>query len=40
MKKGKYTTAPGQFPFKHENLGGVNTDTFTITGLSGIFISC
>lgn len=35
MKKGKYTTAPGQFPYKHENLNGVSTDTFTISGLSG-----
>ena len=35
LKKGKFITAPGQFPYKHENLGGVTTDTFTITGLSG-----
>jgi hypothetical protein len=35
-KKGnKYTTAPGQFPYKHENLGGVTSDIFTINGLSG-----
>jgi hypothetical protein len=35
LKKGKYTTAPGQFPYKHENLNGVSSDTFTINGLSG-----
>ena len=35
MKNGRYTTAPGQFPYKHENLNGVSTDTYTITGLSG-----
>ncbi len=34
-KNGKYTTAPGQFPYKHENLGGVSSDSYTITGLSG-----
>ncbi len=34
-KKGKYTTAPGQFPYKHENLNGVSSDTYTITGFSG-----
>lgn len=34
-KNGKFTTAPGQFPYKHENLNGVNTDTYNITGLSG-----
>jgi len=35
MKNGKKITAPGQFPFKHENLNGVTTDTYTITGLTG-----
>lgn len=35
MKKGKYTTAPGQFPYKHGNLNGATSDTFTINGLSG-----
>jgi hypothetical protein len=35
MFKGKYTTAPGQFPYKHENLNGVTTDTYNISGLSG-----
>lgn len=34
-KNNKYTTAPGQFPYKHENLNGVHIDTFTINGLSG-----
>lgn len=34
-KKNKYTTAPGQFPYKHGNLNGVSSDTFTINGLSG-----
>jgi hypothetical protein len=34
-KNGKFTTAPGQFPYKHENLNGVLSDTFTINGLSG-----
>lgn len=35
MKNNKYTTAPGQFPYKHENLNGVNSNSFTINGLSG-----
>ena len=35
LKKGKYITAPGQFPQKHENLGGVMTDTYTISGFTG-----
>jgi len=35
MFKGKYTTAPGQFPYKHGNLNGVTTDTYNISGLSG-----
>ena len=34
-KNGKWTTAPGQFPYKHGNLNGVASDTFTINGLSG-----
>lgn len=34
-KNNKWTTAPGQFPYKHENLNGVNSDSFTINGLSG-----
>jgi hypothetical protein len=35
LKNGKFTTAPGQFPYKHDNLNGVISDTFTINGLSG-----
>ncbi len=35
MKKNKYTTAPGQFPYKHQNLSGVSSDSYTINGLSG-----
>ena len=31
----KFTTAPGQFPYKRENLNGVTTDTYNISGLSG-----
>ena len=34
-KNGRYTTAPGQFPYKHVNLGGAGSDSYTITGLSG-----
>jgi hypothetical protein len=34
-KKGKYTTAPGQFPYKHPNLNGASSDSYTISGLSG-----
>lgn len=34
-KNGKYTTAPGQFPYKHGSLNGVPFDSFTINGLSG-----
>lgn len=34
-KNGKFTTAPGQFPYKHGELNGVVSDTFTINGLSG-----
>ena len=31
----RFTTAPGQFPYKRENLNGVTTDTYNISGLSG-----
>jgi hypothetical protein len=31
---GNPTVAPGQYPYKHENLNGVQKDTFTITGIS------
>lgn len=34
-KNGVFTTAPGQFPYKHEGLTNVGTDTYTISGLSG-----
>lgn len=34
-KNNKFTTAPGQFPYKHGTLNGVTSDTFTINGLSG-----
>lgn len=33
--KGKFTTAPGQFPYKHTNLNGATSDVFTIEGLTG-----
>jgi len=32
MKQGKYTTAPGQFPYKHTGLNGAATDEFHIVG--------
>lgn len=35
MFKGNYTTAPGQFPYKRDNLNGVTTDTYNISGLDG-----
>jgi hypothetical protein len=39
-KNNKFITSPGQFPYKHENLGGVNTDSYTVNGVSGdIYIS-
>lgn len=34
-KNNKFTTAPGQFPYKHSFTNGVASDTFTINGLSG-----
>ena len=30
-----YTTSPGQFPNKHENLNYLTTDSYTVNGLSG-----
>jgi hypothetical protein len=36
IKNNKFTTAPGQFPYKHEGLNGVITDSYTIDGLSGL----
>ena len=32
--KGKYTVAPGQYPFKHD-IENVTSDSFTVTGLTG-----
>jgi hypothetical protein len=34
-KNGTYTVAPGQYPYKHDDLNGATTDTYTIDGLSG-----
>jgi hypothetical protein len=34
-KNNKFTTAPGQFPYKHDGLNGVSSDSYTISGLSG-----
>ncbi len=34
-KQGKYTVAPGQYPYKHDPLNDVTTDSYTVTGLSG-----
>ena len=34
-KNGSYTVAPGQYPYKHENINGASTDTYIISGLSG-----
>jgi len=34
-KNGDFTTAPGQYPYKHDPLNDVTTDTYTVTGLSG-----
>lgn len=31
----KPTLAPGQYPYKHGNLGNATTDTYTVNGLSG-----
>ncbi len=32
---GNPTVAPGQYPTIHDNLGGVGSDSYTVTGLSG-----
>lgn len=32
---GEYTVAPGQYPYIHDPLADVATDSFTVTGLSG-----
>jgi hypothetical protein len=34
-KKGKETVAPGQYPYGHDPLNNVTTDSYTVTGLSG-----
>lgn len=34
-KKGRETVAPGQYPYKHDSLNNVTTDSYTVTGLSG-----
>ena len=33
--KGECTTAPGQYPYIHDDLNNVTTDSYTVTGLSG-----
>ncbi|MCD4683547.1 MAG: hypothetical protein K8R86_09720 [Bacteroidales bacterium] len=32
---GQYTVAPGQYPYKHDDLNGANSDTYVVDGLSG-----
>lgn len=34
-KKGNETVSPGQYPYKHDPLNNVPTDSYTVTGLSG-----
>ncbi|MEZ4917869.1 MAG: hypothetical protein R2792_02095 [Saprospiraceae bacterium] len=34
-KNNKFTVAPGQYPYKHGDLGGVSSDAFMVDGLSG-----
>ncbi|MGB6873713.1 MAG: hypothetical protein WBE46_06220 [Dehalococcoidia bacterium] len=34
-KKGNETVSPGQYPYKHDPLNNVTTDSYTVTGLSG-----
>lgn len=34
-KKGNETVNPGQYPYKHDPLNNVTTDSYTVTGLSG-----
>lgn len=34
-KKGRETVSPGQYPYKHDPLNNVTTDSYTVTGLSG-----
>lgn len=35
LKKGKYNTAPGQFPYKHSSLNGAGTDSFGPIPITG-----
>ncbi len=35
LKNGNKTVAPGQYPYKHENLNNVTKDEYVINGLSG-----
>lgn len=39
MKNGEPTVAPGKFPYKHSDLGGVKSDTYTITVSGSIYIA-
>jgi len=34
-KGGSETVSPGQYPYKHDDLDNVTTDSYTVTGLSG-----
>lgn len=34
-RKGKETVSPGQYPYKHDALDSVMTDSYTVAGLSG-----
>jgi hypothetical protein len=34
-RKGRETVAPGQYPYGHDPLNNVTTDSYTVTGLSG-----
>ena len=34
-RNGKETVSPGQYPYKHDPLSNVMTDSYTVTGLSG-----
>ncbi len=34
-KNGQYTVAPGQYPYKHDDLNGVSSDTYVVDGLLG-----
>jgi hypothetical protein len=34
-RRGRETVAPGQYPYGHDTLNNVTTDSYTVTGLSG-----